>query len=239
VSLNSNSIRHEIDVLAREQQLPILLITFAFWMVCGVEWIQRLAGQTPDPRFWTFLSLLVTLYSGFQVFRLRSKLPRSVRANSGGREVAGILQSIRSKGFVAFHDLPGADRKIDHVVVGPSGIYAIETKARSGSGLIDYRSDDELVFAGRIRDGGPLRHARGSATSVQSRLNAQSSPDCYTVKPLLVFLGNWEIQDGKGNFDVDVTTAHGLVEYFDKQKPELSTEEISEISSYLQAAAAA
>ena len=234
----SHPLRNEIDHLTREQKLPILLIMFAFWVVCAVEWAQRLAGQVPDPRFWTLLALLVTLYSGFQVFRLRLRVPGNSADSTGEREVAEILHRISSKGFVAFHDLRGDGRKIDHVVVGPSGIYAIETKKRSGSGMIDYRSDEELVFAGRIKDGFPLRHARGSASVVQSQLDEQL-PDSYRVKPLLVFLGDWEVHREHEDLNVDVTTAARLAEYFDKQRPALSAGEIAQISSYLETAAAA
>ena len=152
--------------------------------------------------------------------------------------MAEILQQIRAKGFFVFHNLRGDGRKIDHVVVGPSGIYAIETKNRSGSGMINYRSDEELVFAGRIKDGWPLRHARGSASVVQSRLDRQWS-DSYTVKPLLVFMGNWEIHREQNDLDVDVTTVARLAEYFEQQQPALSTSEIAQISSYFETAAAA
>ena len=237
MALKTPSLRQEIDRLTDEQQLPILLIMFAFWIVCAVEWTQRLFGAIPDPRFWTLLSLIVTIYSGFQVFRLRSRVRLSQGA-SGEREVARILQQIRYKGFVAFHNLPGIGRNIDHVVVGPSGIYAIETKSRGGSGTIDYRGNEELVFAGRIKDALPLRHARGSASTVQSQLN-HDLEDSYAVQPLVVFLGDWDVCRHKGDFTVDVTTADKLVEYFDLQQPALTGKEIAAISSCFEGAAAA
>lgn len=221
-----------------EQQLPVLLIMFAFWIVCAVEWTQRLVGTIPDPRFWTVLSLVITLYGGVQVFRLRLRSHSSTPRVSGEKEVARILHQIRGKGFVAFHNLPGAERNIDHVVIGPSGVYAIETKARSGSGTIDYRSDDELIFAGRIKDGWPLRHARASASAVQTRLN-HGLPEAYAVKPLLVFLGDWDIHRHGKNLAVDVMTLDQLAEYFDQQKPALTGQEIAAISSCFEAAAAA
>lgn len=232
------SLRRELDQLAEQQLLPVLLIAFAFWIVCAVEWAQRFAGAIPDPRFWTLLSLIVTLYSGFQVFRLHSKLRASMQRPPAEHEVARILHQIRGKGFVAFHDLPGLGRNIDHVVVGPSGIYARETKERRGSGTIDYRRDGELIFAGRIKDGRPLRDACGSASTVQNRLNDELE-DSYTVKPVVVFFGDWDVRCQEENFTVDVTTADKLVEYFDGQQPALTGKEIAAISSYLESAAAA
>ena len=221
-----------------EQKLPVLLIMFAFWIVCAVEWTQRWVGIIPDPRFWSALSLVVTVYGGLQIFRLRRRHHSSTPRVAGEKEVARILHQIRGRGFVAFHNLPGTERNIDHVVIGPSGIYAIETKARSGSGTIDYCSDDELIFGGRIKDGWPLRHACGSASAVQTRLN-HGLPEGYAVKPLVVFLGDWNICRHQENLAVDVTTLDQLAEYFDQQEPELTGKEIAAISSYFEGAAAA
>jgi hypothetical protein len=114
----------------------------------------------------------------------------------------------------------------------------MEIKARSGSGTIDCSSEDELIFAGRIKDGRALRCARRSAEAIQSYLD-QLVPNSYTVKPLLVFLGNWEVQHSDEQCPVDVTTAGALLEYFDKQQPQLTGNEITRISSYFESAAAA
>jgi hypothetical protein len=235
---NTRSLRHELNHLTDAQQLPILLIMLAFWIVCAVELTQRLLGVNPDPRFWPFLSLIITVYGGFQVFRLRCRVRPSGFASPDKNEVTKILDQNRGQGFVAFHNLPGTSRSIDHVVVGASGIYAIETKVRSGSGTIDYRGEDELVFAGRIKDGWPLRQARASAGAVQGRLN-EAFDDSYSVKPLVVFLGNWNVQRQQEHLSVDVTTANKLVDYFNEQKPSLTEKEIAALVRYFDGAATA
>jgi Nuclease-related domain len=228
----SQSLQHEIDRVSDEQILPLLLIMFAFWIVCAVEWTQRFAGAVPDPRFWSCLSLLVTFYGGFQIFRLRSRLPQLPQRKQGVGQVTDCLERIRSKGFVACHNVTGEGRKIDHVVVGPAGVYTVEARARSGSGIIEYRSDDELIFADRIIDGRPLREARAAAQAVQARLN-QKFGESYAVQPLVVFLGDWRVHRQEGDFAVEVTTADQLEDYFDTQRPELTGKEIAEIYSAL------
>jgi hypothetical protein len=226
------SLRNEIDRLRDERLLPLLLFMFAFWIVCAVEWTQKVAGTAPDPRFWTLLSLIVTVYGGVQVFRLHGRLSHVGTGKQANQKVLEILDRIRSKGFVAFHGLAGHSRNIDHVVVGPTGVYTIEAKARSGSGTIDYRSDDELVFAGRIKDGRPLHQARSSARAVQTRLN-ENLDESYRVKALVVFLGNWRVHREREDFSVEVTTADQLEDYFDTQPPELTSKEIAQICSRL------
>ena len=234
--LAGQSLRDEIDRLSEERLVPFFVFTFAFWLVCAVEWTQKFAGAAPDPRFWTLLSLIVTAYGGFQVFRLRPQIRNLRLGERGERRVAEILDRLRSKGFVAFHELPNNGLNVDHVVVGPSGIYAIETKTRSGSGTISYGSECELVFGGRIKDGRPLRQAQNSARAVHRQLK-EDLDQAYWVKPVLVFCGNWHVQQVAGDFVVDVITADQLENYFERQQPELTSKEIADICSHLECSA--
>lgn len=205
---------------------------FAFWIVCAVEWTQRIAGQTLDPQFWTALSLLITTYGGIQVFRLR---PHFQKLHHGNRErrTIEILNQIQTKGFAAYHDLPQNGITIGHVVVGPTGVYAIETKVRSGSGTIDYRNENELIFGGRIADKRPLQQTLNAAQVMRRQLNQVLHKE-YNVKPLLVFQGNWRVRRGAGEFAVDVITEDQLETYFDRQQPELTGEEIGQIRAHLE-----
>ncbi len=63
--------------------------------------------------------------------------------------VAQELNLLYAKGFHIFHDFPAENFNIDHVVVGPTGVFAVETKGRSkpvrGKGL----DDAKVVFNGQ------------------------------------------------------------------------------------------
>lgn len=48
----------------------------------------------------------------------------------GERYVAEELNQLMADGFRVFHDVPFEKYNIDHVIVGPSGVFAIETKAK-------------------------------------------------------------------------------------------------------------
>lgn len=216
--------------------VPYLMIVFGFWIVCLVEWTQKIVGERPTPGFWMLVSLLVTCYGGVRAFRLYPQLQRIRLGERGERRVGEILDRVRSKGFIVYHDLPGDGFNVDHVVVGPTGVYAIETKVRSGSGTIDYRNDDELLLGGRISDSPALRQARGSARAVHLELK-EHLREHYWVKPLLVFLGDWRVRRAAGDFAVDVITEDQLENYFDWGQPELTSKEIAHISSHLERSA--
>jgi hypothetical protein len=229
------SFRHELDQLWEERLTPVLLLPLLFIIVWIVECVQKYAGRNLDPQFWAFIALLVTVYGGFEIFRLR---PRFRNPRRGQRRVTEILNRIRANGFVAYHGLLGKGFNIDHVVVGPSGIYVIEAKTRSGSGAIDYRSDNELLLGAKINDGPALRQVRGCARAIHFHLKEHLHVS-YRVKPVLVFLGDRRVQRGAGDFEVDVVTAAELENYFDRQQPELTRKEIAHICSHLEHVAGA
>jgi len=50
-----------------------------------------------------------------------------------GEEVVGqILEGLREEGWCVIHDVSFGRGNIDHIVVGPGGIFTIETKSRGG-----------------------------------------------------------------------------------------------------------
>ena len=83
-----------------------------------------------------------------------SRLPADAwywsRGARGERRTAEYLEPLLAHGFVILHDrqIPGSRANIDHVAIGPSGIYVIETKYISGTiGVIG----DRLVVSDRDR----------------------------------------------------------------------------------------
>lgn len=57
---------------------------------------------------------------------------RTTRAGiEGEMATAQLLSPLLAKGWRLFHDIPGNRGNIDHVLVGPGGVFAVETKFRS------------------------------------------------------------------------------------------------------------
>ncbi|MBE7502283.1 MAG: NERD domain-containing protein [Verrucomicrobiales bacterium] len=158
-----------------------------------------------------------------QVFRLRSLLKeqRSYRLGLRGEQaVAEALASpgVTQPGYVAFHDVPGSgDWNVDHVVVGPGGVFVLETKTRvrrkSTNGLLDH----EVAFDGRT-----LRFPWGydSAAVEQVRRNAEwvrefltgFGPKDLVIQPVIVVPG-WFVRVD-GCYPVKVMNARYLAEAY-------------------------
>ena len=87
---------------------------------------------------WSFSTVVVWFIFGvFSIWilhRLRSeyKQIQDMRLGLDGElATAEELNQLMHYGYYVFHDFPGDHFNIDHVVIGPAGVFAVETKTRS------------------------------------------------------------------------------------------------------------
>jgi Nuclease-related domain len=72
-------------------------------------------------------------------WRLRFRPSEQVKAwrrgAAGERHTARLLDRLTRDGYVVFHDLavPGSPANVDHLVIGPSGVFIIDSKQWTGS----------------------------------------------------------------------------------------------------------
>ena len=198
----------------------------------AVEIIQKTGGQGLDPRFWMVLAILITLYSGLRIFRLtpRANLG-SVKTSAALNEMMGRLQA---NGLTVYYE-PNRNKNGDgFVVVGRAGIYVMEVKTGGvfGSRTIEHRAENELIFGGRISDSRPLHQAREAANLIRAKLSAVLQTETV-VKPIVVFLDDWQVDRFNADPEVAVFTAAEAGQYFGSQRPILSQSQVDAISAHL------
>lgn len=110
--------------------------------------------------------------------------------------VASELMKLQSLGYQVFHDVQADGFNIDHLVVGPNGVFAVETKGRhkrtndAKNGQKDYVmsfENNQLNFPSWIEKE-PLDQAQRQAKWVATWLNKASGMQ-LNVMPLLVYPG--------------------------------------------------
>lgn len=69
------------------------------------------------------------------------------RGAAGEEAVGEILESLREQGWCVIHDVSFGRGNIDHIVVGPGGIFTIETKSRGGKVWPDHLDEKMLSQA--------------------------------------------------------------------------------------------
>jgi len=96
---------------------------------------QVLAAQAGLPRV-ELVGLAVAALVGWQLrFRPSEQARTWQRGAHGERHTAHLLRRLTRDGYVVFHDLavPDSDANVDHLVIGPTGVFVIDSKQWSGS----------------------------------------------------------------------------------------------------------
>ena len=103
----------------------------------------------------------------------------------GEEHVAALLATLPAD-YHVFHDFAVGGHHVDHVVVGPTGIFSVETKSWRGSVTAE---ENEIIVNGRLPDRAPLAQAAHEAAAVQAAL-ARAGWTTGEVKPVVCFATN-------------------------------------------------
>lgn len=136
-----------------------------------------------------------------RIRRAQRKIRHLKQGRDGERAVAEYLDTLRDEGFRVLHDIQGDNFNVDHVLIGPRGIYTVETKTISkpnGSSTpprVTY--DGEGIRLGTFEPSrNPVIQAKAQATWLRHLLE-ESTGKSFTVRPVVVFPG-WYVEQPKG-----------------------------------------
>ena len=140
---------------------------------------------------------------------------RWLRGAEGEEAVGAILESLTAEGWQVIHDVTFGRGNIDHVVVGPGGVFAVETKSHGGRISLE-RLDPKM-----------LSQAYAEKKTLEKRLGVE-------VQPLLVFSRAYLIERPSAQLQgVTVMTARGLSHYFSRRRPTMSPEQARQVFARL------
>lgn len=137
--------------------------------------------------------------------RWHEKLRRGYRAE---RAVGEELNRLMLDGCRVFHDVPlSKDSNLDHVVVAPSGVYAIETRTEIKQRSKSPQPDHEVVYDGICLQfpNGYDSKSPAQASDHAERLGQMLSEELNAtikVKPILTLPGWWINCKGEGEVTV-------------------------------------
>jgi Nuclease-related domain len=104
------------------------------------------------------------------------------RGAAGERHTARLLDRLTRDGYVVFHDLavPGSPANVDHLVIGPSGVFVIDSKQWTGS---VHQSADGLAWHNHYRLDRTIDTMRWEAETVGRLLGTRIHPCCASTAP--------------------------------------------------------
>ena len=203
------SLRGQIDELTTDLMAHVGLLiaigplvanlAYATWLIEG-----RLRGMTVAIGIAAFLGGCI--YIARRVRRQWKELLKLKLGLDAEEAIGQELNYLMPLGFRVFHDIPCKDFNIDHVVVGASGLFVVETKGRSKP-----LEESEVTFDGERlqfpgwREVSPVRQVKASTRWLEEWLSSASGEQVRATSVLAI--PGWYI-DRKTN-DCSVLTVNG------------------------------
>ena len=189
------SLEEQIEDTLLDKLLYYIMFATFMIMLTIFEWVRYLTDSPPNPRFTTFLALIVIGFCAFQIYKVRRQLVPMQLGLKGERSVGQELEKLRTQGCHVYHDIPAGNFNIDHVVISTKGIFAIETKTYSkparGQASVTFDGKD-LKVNGIPPERDPVVQAKANASWVKELMQSMTGKS-YPVKPVVVFPG-WYIE---------------------------------------------
>ncbi len=123
----------ELDEKLNDCFVRLFLSAYSPLVMAGLVAMQ---GVRPTAGVWIALvtiAVIASIWSAFRLWKL-IKLRRRIRLGfEGERHVGEALNQLMLVGYRVFHDFlitdkPRSIRNIDHIAIGPNGVFAVETK---------------------------------------------------------------------------------------------------------------
>ena len=144
--------------------------------------------------FFVLVVMAIAVYFGRQITRempLQRKCRQGVRAEQAvAQELAASLAGDNR----IIHDIQCGDFNIDHVVVTPAGVFAVETKSRlkppAGNGTPKVKYDGKTLDFGAWKESKPIEQAERQARWLANYLRKETG-EPLAVTAILALPGWW------------------------------------------------
>ena len=193
--------RQILEITDRVTENLVLLITTPILLFA--IYISNLHFGNSTLSTWTFTIYLIAgicfiFYSLINLINLLN-LRRSCQLGYESEIAVGQeLNQLMRDGYYVYHDFPAGKFNIDHIVVGTSGIFAVETKARSKPTSKDRKADAKVRYDGKClrfpngTDVESLEQARRQAEWLSKWLRTAVG-EAVKVRPVLALPG-WFVE---------------------------------------------
>jgi hypothetical protein len=207
-----------------------LLCTLAF-----MEWIKFYTHARPMPKFYTLMALGGIWWAYRKIRKARLAVKNMELGLTGERAVGQYLEeTLAQHKYHVFHDIPGEGFNLDHVIVGPTGVFCIETKTRSkpaeGNPTVQY-DGETIKVNGMLPERDPVIQAKAEARWLHDTLEASTGKK-FNVQPIVLFPG-WFVEPGPAHSEVWVLNDKAAPAFIQNAKGNIPPDDIALIVFHL------
>ena len=191
--LPGTSVRERLFDVLFGKGVPYMLLGLSGVTLACLEWMWYLTDRQPTLETSISFTVLALILGGVGGWKFKIALAEGKElalARDGEVATGQALEQLRSAGYYVFHDIPAEGFNIDHVVIGATGIYAIETKTRRKprpDAKVCY-NENQVWVDGKEPDRNPIDQARAQADWVREKLRASTGIQ-FPVRPVVVYPG--------------------------------------------------
>ncbi|GAV22723.1 nuclease-related domain-containing protein [Carboxydothermus pertinax] len=153
---------------------------------------------------------------------------RALKGAKAEEKISEILGQL-PEGYTVFNDFPCPMGNIDHIVVGPTGIFIIETKSHSGE--VTLSQEGKLLLNSKELEKDFLKQVLGQTFWLKERMVGLLEKTPF-INPIIVFT-NAFVKIDKPVKGVRIVNKKWLIDAINENKVQLSDEAIKRIVSFL------
>ncbi|MCE5279286.1 MAG: nuclease-related domain-containing protein [Planctomycetaceae bacterium] len=143
--------------------------------------------------------------------------------------VSQCLDKLKANGWRLFEDVPNEKGNVDHVLVGPGGIFTIETKthSRKDGKKVEVTFDGQKVAINGFETDEPIRQAFAEAGFIKNLVGATKAD----VQPVLIYVG--AIINYRGDKQLWVMHENKFLSWMETQRKKLDPAQVSQACTAL------
>lgn len=229
------SLEEERRKLFEDKLEPPFMLAGFFVVLAVMEWWRYYSNKPPSPVLFSLVAAFLVAFAAWRVWKTRPQIHALKQGIEGEKAVGQFLERLRESGYHVFHDLIGTGFNVDHVLIGPAGVFTVETKTWSkperGEAHIKF-DGEQLTVAGREPERNPVVQARAQAGWLKGLL-VESTGHNFDVFPVVVFPG-WFIEQTEGSLrNMWVLEPKALAKFLGNAPQRLTPEAIKLASFHL------
>lgn len=233
--LPGQSLLEERRALWDDKLEPWAMVALFMIAIAALEWFRFLTAAPFNPLLFSVVAAAFTVVAVWKFWRAKPKLKQLRLGIEGERVVGEYLGGLRTRGYRVFHDVVGPRFNLDHVLVGPAGVFTIETKTWSKPERGDARvvfDGQTLTAAGHVPDRDPVTQARAQATWLRALIQ-ESTGRNVDVFPVVVFPGWYVEQAASSRRMLWVLEPKALPTFLQNAEVRLQNEDVQLIAFHL------
>lgn len=219
------------DKIEKRFILALSLFLLAFW-----DWWGWLFKTPRLPWFTTAIAVGYLAYAAVRVRPLYKRYRWLKLGRDGERTVGQELEKLRAHGYRVYHDFLADGFNIDHIVIGPTGVFTMNTKTFSKPKNPDTKIGYDghvITVPGCHLDRDPIVQAKAERDFIRNWIRDNANRN-VPVRPAVVFVG-WFTAKRPEGAEVWVLNTSGLISFIQNEHSQLSQDDIAHICGILEA----